>query len=102
MYSGRSSRDSVGVMSRRDVITEDSVNTLRGDADVDRDKLETKTRNILEEYLNNVDPVEAFTCIQVKYFVQKWYNSQVNGINSLSPFFSFLTADEPFYKYLNH
>jgi len=69
MYSGRSSRDSVGagVMSRRDVITEDSVNTLRGDADVDRDKLETKTRNILEEYLNNVDPVEAFTCIQELY-----------------------------------
>ena len=71
MYSGRSSRDSVGVVSRRDVITEDSVNTLRGDADVDRDKLETKTRNILEEYLNNVDPVEAFTCIQVKVFCSK-------------------------------
>ena len=63
-YSGRSSRDGAGVGRRRDdVITEDASNTLRGDADMDRDKLETKTRTLLEEYLNNVDLGEAFICI---------------------------------------
>ena len=52
VYSGRSSVDNV--------ISED---VLRGAQDSDRDKLETKTRTLMEEYLSNVDLREAFTCI---------------------------------------
>ena len=56
-YSGRSSRDSPtgGGYSRRpqgEVITEDRAsNVLQGAADTDREKLEDKTRTIIEEYL---------------------------------------------------
>ena len=56
-YSGRSSRDSAtgGGYSRRpqgEVITEDRAsNVLQGAADTDREKLEDKTRTIIEEYL---------------------------------------------------
>ena len=56
-YSGRSSRDSAsgGGHSRRpqgEVITEDRAsNVLQGAADTDREKLEDKTRTIIDEYL---------------------------------------------------
>ena len=56
-YSGRSSRDSAtgGGYSRRpqgEGITEDRAsNVLQGAADTDREKLEDKTRTIIEEYL---------------------------------------------------
>ena len=70
-YSGARSRDSTlrGDSRSRDgsrdvdqsnVITED---LLRGNPDLDREKLESKTKPLLEEYLSNLDLSEAFTCI---------------------------------------
>ena len=86
-YSGRSSRDSpvtgssysrrpgnsisgVGVilypvcLTGGEVITEDSAsNVLRGAADTDREKLETKTRTLLDEYLQVNKLLMAFLSV---------------------------------------
>jgi len=63
-YSGRTSREATG-----DVIAEGSNNILKGDKLCDREKLEKKTKNLLDEYLNNLDLVEAFTCVTELFHV---------------------------------
>ena len=40
---------------------------------MDRDKLETKTRNLIEEYLNNLDLPEAFLCVSEIYHATTVY-----------------------------
>jgi len=70
-YSGRASREAgAGAhIETRDVIAEGSNNILRGDKFIDREKLEKKTKNLLDEYLNNLDLVEAFTCVTELFHV---------------------------------
>jgi len=63
-YSGRPSREATG-----DIIAEGSNNILKGDKNYDAEKLEMKTKNLLDEYLNNLDLAEAFTCVTELFHV---------------------------------
>ena len=63
-YSGRPSKEATG-----GIIAEGSNNILKGDKLCDKDKLEKKTKNLLDEYLSNLDLVEAFTCITELFHV---------------------------------
>ena len=68
-YSGRESREAAGQRESRDTIAEGSNNILKGDPAIDKDKLEKKTKNLLDEYLSNLDLVEAFTCVTELFHV---------------------------------
>ena len=80
-YSGRSSRDSppAGGHSRRpggEVITEDRAsNVLQGAADTDRDKLEDKTKTIIDEYLQVCQNLISDFVVKKSFLVAKtWFN----------------------------
>ena len=69
-YSGRTSREAGGAQREsRDIIAEGSNNILKGDPGIDKEKLEKKTKNLLDEYLSNLDLVEAFTCVTELFHV---------------------------------
>lgn len=54
----------------REIIREGVTSILKGKSGEDRDKLEGKTKPIIDEYLNNVDLMEAFTCISELYHIE--------------------------------
>ena len=68
-YSGRASREAGAPRESQDIIAEGSNNILKGDPAIDKDKLEKKTKNLLDEYLSNLDLVEAFTCVTELFHV---------------------------------
>ena len=71
-YSGRTSREAGGgsrEAERQDIIAEGSNNILKGDPGIDKEKLEKKTKNLLDEFLSNLDLVEAFTCVTELFHV---------------------------------
>lgn len=62
------SRDGSKVAPRQQVISEGVAGgLLKGKGDSDQDVLETKTKAILDEFLNNQDMGEAFLCISELY-----------------------------------
>merc|ERR1740137_419004 len=68
-YSGRTSREG-GRVLEREVIREGVTSILKGKSGEDREKLEGRTKPIVDEYLNNVDLMEAFTCISELYHIE--------------------------------
>jgi len=54
----------------REVIREGVTSILKGKSGEDREKLEGRTKPIVDEYLNNVDLMEAFTCISELYHIE--------------------------------